>query len=283
MTNLFNPTEEEVMTMRNLGGTLSRELARTGFAVVAVAAVILIYQGCSQPVEPVAEDTAAPGAVNAQEEAMGTEAEEVESVPEGEPEADIALEAPAQLEEPPVEGTREEMMMAQTEEGEAAEEDIPAMTAEPEMPTKAVAVITPTVDNDVTGTVTFTQQDDGVLIEAHINGLEPGKHGFHIHEFGDLRAPDGTSAGGHYAPEEDPHGAPDAGQRHMGDLGNLEAGEDGHAMYSRVDEHVKLHYIIGRAVVVHGGEDDLTSQPSGAAGPRVGIGVVGIANPEAGQ
>lgn len=263
------------MSMRKLGGTLSRELARTGFAVAAVAAVILIYQGCSQPVEPVVE-TSAPGAVDAQETEVGMEDAPMEAAPE----ADIALEAPAQLEEPPVEDAADRMM-AQAQEGEDphAGHDM-GMAAEVELPTKAIAVITPTVGNDVTGTVTFTQQDGGVLIEADLGGLAPGKHGFHIHEFGDISAPDGTSAGGHFNPMGVEHGAPSASPSHVGDLGNIEAGEDGTATYSQTIEGMKVHYVIGRAMVVHEGEDDLFTQPTGNAGARVGVGVIGIAKAE---
>lgn len=156
-------------------------------------------------------------------------------------------------------------------------------TAAHHEPQKAIAVLHPTEGNDVTGTVTFTQTDDGVKIEAHVNGLTEGKHGFHIHEFGDISAPDGTSAGGHFNPEGHEHGAPSDEKRHVGDLGNLEAGSGGHAMYERVDKVIALHgehSIIGRAVVVHAGTDDLKTQPTGDAGGRVALGVIGVAKAE---
>lgn len=150
----------------------------------------------------------------------------------------------------------------------------------PKMPTKAIAVITPTEGNEVHGKVIFTQTDEGVLIEAHINGLTPGKHGFHIHEYGDISSRDGTSTGGHLNLDKTDHAGPEAEKRHTGDLGNLEAGENGHAMYKRVDKYISLHDILARGVTIHAGEDDLTSQPTGAAGARVGVGVIGAANTE---
>ncbi|MGW8186068.1 MAG: superoxide dismutase family protein [Desulfobacterales bacterium] len=146
--------------------------------------------------------------------------------------------------------------------------------------TRAVAVLHPTQGNDVSGTVTFSQINNSVKVEADLKGLSPGKHGFHIHSFGDCSAPDGKSAGGHYNPTGQPHAGPDEQKRHMGDLGNIEADNSENAHYQRVDSHLVLsgpRTIIGRGVIVHGGADDLKSQPSGAAGPRVACGVIGIA------
>lgn len=150
--------------------------------------------------------------------------------------------------------------------------------------TKAVAVLQATSGNDVTGVVTFTRTDQGIKVVADVEGLAAGKHGFHIHEFGDARAADGTSMGGHFAPFEMPHGAPSDAQRHVGDLGNLEAGEDGTAHLEWVDTRIAFEgpaSILGRGVIVHMGEDDLTSQPTGAAGARVAMGVIGVAAVEA--
>lgn len=145
------------------------------------------------------------------------------------------------------------------------------------LPTHAVAVLASTSDSDVQGIIKLEQKDNAVHITGKVIHLEPGKHGFHIHQFGDLSKSDGTSAGGHYAPEGHDHGAP--GQKsHAGDLGNITANDDGTAMIDIEAKDLKLHLILGRAVVVHGGEDDLKSQPSGAAGPRVGVGVIGVAN-----
>ena len=147
----------------------------------------------------------------------------------------------------------------------------------------AIAVITPTEGNDVTGIVRFKEVDGGVQIEAHINGLTPGKHGFHIHELGDISGKDGKSTGGHYNPEGADHAGPDSGKRHVGDMGNLDAGASGHGMKTYVDKHVKLsgpNSVIGRAITIHAGTDDMTSQPTGAAGGRVAVGVIGIGKRE---
>lgn len=145
--------------------------------------------------------------------------------------------------------------------------------------TNAVAVIFPTQagNSKVAGIVMLKQEKGYVQVTGQVTGLTPGKHGFHIHMFGDVSAPDGTSAGGHYNPLGHSHGGPDSKQRHEGDLGNIEANARGVAKVNARANHVELHDIIGRSIVVHGGVDDLKSQPSGNAGPRVGIGVIGLA------
>ena len=157
-------------------------------------------------------------------------------------------------------------------------------TAEPEMSgpqiTKAVCVLHPTEGNNVYGTVTFTRSDSSIHVEADVHGLTPGKHGFHIHEYGDCTAADGTSAGGHFNPEGVNHAGHDSDVRHVGDFGNITADDDGNATLDLMDSKIAFsgpHSIIGRGIIVHAGEDDLTSQPSGNAGPRVACGVIGIA------
>lgn len=166
--------------------------------------------------------------------------------------------------------------------GCAAKSDDGAAAAGPEV-TKAICVLHPTEGNDVHGTVTFTKDGDEVMVHAELTGLTPGKHGFHIHQYGDCSAPDGTSAGGHYNPTNMKHGAPSDTERHVGDLGNVTAGEDGKATLDWRDPVIRLNgpmSIVGRGIIVHAGEDDLTSQPTGDAGARVACGVIGIASPK---
>jgi len=145
---------------------------------------------------------------------------------------------------------------------------------------KAIAVVSPTQGSKVKGIVTFTKVDNGIKVVADIEGLTPGLHGFHVHQYGDCIAPNGDSAGGHFNPEGMHHGAPAAKDRHVGDLGNLTAGEDGKAHLEWTDPLFSFEgrdSIIGRSIIVHGNADDLTSQPAGNSGPRIGCGVIGIA------
>jgi superoxide dismutase, Cu-Zn family len=148
----------------------------------------------------------------------------------------------------------------------------------------AVAVIHPTDGNEAAGVVTFTREDEGIRVNATISGLQPGQpHGFHVHQYGDCRSGDGLSAGGHYNPHDMPHAGPTDTERHMGDLGNLPANDDGVANLEYLDEKLVLNgkdSIIGYAVIVHRDQDDLVSQPVGNAGPRIGCGIIGVGNPD---
>jgi Cu-Zn family superoxide dismutase len=85
---------------------------------------------------------------------------------------------------------------------------------------EASAELQPTKGNDVHGKVAFVKEENGIRVTADIEGLKPGKHGFHIHEVGDCSAPDGSSAGGHFNPAHKNHGAPMDSVRHANDLRN---------------------------------------------------------------
>lgn len=147
---------------------------------------------------------------------------------------------------------------------------------------RAAVMLTPIGDSGVQGTVQFARTADGVHVTGRITGLTPGQHGFHVHEFGDVsdtRA--GKSAGGHFAPRRLPHGRRTAEKRHVGDLGNINADDQGVATIDFTDSTIALsgaHMILGRALVVHAQVDKFT-QPSGEAGERVAFGVIGIAKP----
>ena len=145
---------------------------------------------------------------------------------------------------------------------------------------RAVAVLQPGAGGPVAGTVSFRRAPGGVQVSARVTGLTPGAHGFHVHEFGDCSAADFTSAGGHFNPMGQPHAAPQAEARHVGDLGNIEAGADGVATLEWTDKQLDFeghHGIVGRAVIVHAKADDLKTQPTGDAGGRLACGVIGIA------
>jgi len=152
------------------------------------------------------------------------------------------------------------------------------------MPLKAICVLKG--DGAATGKVTLTQEksDSEVVLQGKISGLAPGSHGFHIHEFGD-NTNGCTSAGAHFNPSGKTHGAPEDTERHVGDLGNVVANEEGVAEFEIKDRHVNLtgpNSVIGRSLVVHEQVDDLgrggheTSKTTGNAGARLACGVIGI-------
>ena len=132
--------------------------------------------------------------------------------------------------------------------------------------------------SSVSGHARFTQRHEGVLVEIHVENAPPGWHAVHIHEIGDCSAEDGTSAGGHFNPGGHDHGSPHAAVHHAGDLGNMLVGDDGvghHAIFMpELTVDAGDHSVVGRGIIVHADADDLVSQPTGAAGGRIGCGVI---------
>jgi len=143
----------------------------------------------------------------------------------------------------------------------------------------AVAEITPTEGNQARGSVELSGGNGATRIAGTITGLKAGAHGLHIHAIGDCNAPDASSAGDHFNPDDDPHGSPqdldDA--HHVGDLGNVTANEKGEAEVNIEDDEIALsgaESVIGKALIVHSGQDDFETQPSGDSGSRVGCGEI---------
>ncbi len=134
-------------------------------------------------------------------------------------------------------------------------------------------------NSTVSGTVTFSQEDDIVTMVATISGLSEGTHAIHLHEKADCSSDDGKSTGGHWNPTAQPHGKWGAIEGfHQGDIGNFEANADGNGSVTFTSDQWCIGCgddtkdIIGKAVIIHEGTDDFTSQPSGGAGTRVSCG-----------
>ena len=153
----------------------------------------------------------------------------------------------------------------------------------------AVCILKQDQGSGVSGIVKFYQKaGEYVKITAEVRGLKPGKHGFHVHEFGNLTK-GCTSAGAHFNPTGKTHGGPLDDERHVGDLGNITAGDDGIGRLEIEDRLIHIigpvNNVIGRAMVVHEKEDDLgkggneESHKTGNAGGRVACGVIGISGP----
>lgn len=134
----------------------------------------------------------------------------------------------------------------------------------------------PKSDSDVTGEVSFTEENGEVKMMASLSGLTEGMHAIHIHEKADCSSADGKSTGGHWNPTFQPHAKWGAEEGyHRGDIGNFIADTEGNATVEFATEEWcigcedETKNIVGKAVIVHQGVDDYTSQPSGAAGARV--------------
>ena len=152
---------------------------------------------------------------------------------------------------------------------------------------KAVCVLdSQTLKKGVSGVVYLEETDDKkTRIYGSIKGLRPGLHGFHIHTAGDMTK-GCDSACAHYNPYGHNHGGLTSKKRHVGDLGNVEAGKNGVATFDITDRFVKLrgkYSVIGRSLVVHEDEDDLgngnheDSHTTGHSGKRLACGVIGYA------
>ena len=151
----------------------------------------------------------------------------------------------------------------------------------------AICIMNPDGGSSVNGLVKLTQVEGGkTKIVADITGLTPGEHGFHIHEFGNL-VEGCKTAGPHYNPHKLVHGGPGIEVRHVGDLGNVTAGEDGTAHFEIEDHLIQLcgeTSVIGRSFVCHAGVDDLgkggheLSPTTGNAGGRLACGVIGLSS-----
>mgnify|MGYP001545787389 FL=1 len=134
----------------------------------------------------------------------------------------------------------------------------------------------PKSNSNVEGEFSFTEENGQITMVASFSGLSPGEHAIHIHEKADCSSEVGKSTGGHWNPTMEPHGKWGVAEGfHKGDIGNFEADENGNGSITFTTDQWCLgceddtKNVIGKAVIVHQGVDDFTSQPSGAAGARI--------------
>lgn len=138
------------------------------------------------------------------------------------------------------------------------------------------AKLEPRSDSQARGWLRLQDTPQGVLVEAEVENISPGPHGFHIHEKGDCSASDASSAGGHFNPTKNRHGRPSS-ESHEGDFGNIVAGPDKRGRLTLRLSHItsqEMHQFEGKAVILHEKEDDLRTQPTGNAGGRIACGVL---------
>jgi len=122
----------------------------------------------------------------------------------------------------------------------------------------------------VTGTLIVERNSQGkIKIVGTVHGLEPGTHGFHVHEHGSI-GNDCMDAGGHFNPYNT--------EDHVGDIGTIFTPADGVTRVNVVDDVITLgddgfHDIEGLSIVIHG------SKELGRGKPRVACGIIMLDSP----
>ena len=120
-------------------------------------------------------------------------------------------------------------------------------------------------------------QTNAVTVKGYIQGLSPGDHGFHIHEYGDLTDKECMGCGSHFNPFNKSHGGLRSANSHAGDLGNIQNG-DVHFRTDKISLFPGKKCVIGRSLIIHSGQDDLgmSGDPTGLAGSRIDCAVIGF-------
>jgi superoxide dismutase, Cu-Zn family len=148
------------------------------------------------------------------------------------------------------------------------------------------------VEGDTIGAATFTQRrgSDEVRVSVFAAGLQPGKHGTHIHSFGEcdpnsIDPETGSpfySAGTHFNPREKEHGLRNPEGPHAGDLPNLRVGPGGVGFLRTTNDRITLREgpknslfdADGSSIVIHENRDDQMTDPTGNSGERIACGVI---------
>lgn len=108
------------------------------------------------------------------------------------------------------------------------------------------------------GKIYFRDTRYGLIVAPRLQGLTPGLHGSHLHEFANCDAHKegaGAGAGNHYDPDKTGKHAGPYEQGHLGDLPNLTVEADGSARIPVLAPRLKLADLHGRALIIHAGAD----------------------------
>ena len=135
-------------------------------------------------------------------------------------------------------------------------------------------------DTTLSGTAEFSQQNGKVKLVLKITCMKMTNKtvAVHLHEMGDC-GDMGKMAHGHWNPTNQQHGRWGSSSFHLGDIGNISIGANGKGTLEMETNLWSLggdstSNILNRSVIVHGGVDDFTTQPTGNAGSRIGCGVI---------
>jgi Cu-Zn family superoxide dismutase len=150
-------------------------------------------------------------------------------------------------------------------------------------PSPAAAISLTVAMRDATGkdlgTLTLTEEGQGITLAGRLTGLPPGEHAIHLHAVGRCDAPSFESAGDHWNPTNRQHGTKSPQGPHLGDLPNFTVAQNRSATIQATTQGGTLrrgNLLLdrdGAAVVVHARRDDYKTQPSGDSGDRIACGV----------
>lgn len=145
----------------------------------------------------------------------------------------------------------------------------------------ANADLATTADGKEMGKAKFFQLKDGkikMVLDVNFPQRADSTVAVHFHEHGDCGNM-GENAHGHWNPTNENHGKWGSEASHAGDIGNIQLDSKGHGTISITTDRWNINdkddaSILGRGIIVHGGTDDYTTQPTGNSGPRIGCGVI---------
>ena len=148
---------------------------------------------------------------------------------------------------------------------------------------QAIAKIKGLGGSSLSGEATFIETKKGIEAKINLSGYVASSLGVHLHVYGDCSSQDGSSAGGHWNPTNEAHGAWGGEAFHSGDIGNIIINDDEKGSLVLLDQYGRWTInkddktnLLGKAIIIHAKSDDKTTQPTGAAGARIGCGEIKI-------
>ncbi|MBX9965392.1 MAG: superoxide dismutase family protein [Burkholderiales bacterium] len=135
------------------------------------------------------------------------------------------------------------------------------------------------------GKIVAVDSPDGVTFTPALEGLPPGKHGFHVHEKPSCapaqdpakgKAGAAMAAGSHLDPNATKRHRGPQGEGHLGDLPILEVDDKGRSTIAVQAPRLRLADLTGRALIIHAGADTYSDEPEklGGGGDRIACGVI---------
>jgi len=134
------------------------------------------------------------------------------------------------------------------------------------------------------GYVYLSDSPGGLLLEAELEGLPPGDHGFHVHEYGDIepgknkkgKVIAGGAAGQHLDPAKTEKHLGPYRNGHLGDLPYIIAEDDGTCDDAVLAPRLMLEDVEGLALIIHECGDNYSDYPlpNGGGKSRIAGGII---------